>query len=149
MDVSEPRLAHVVDRLGLARTILAGGDATAVIEQLTGGDFFDVVFDATGNARAMETSFGYVASGGTLVFVGVLKADITFSDPEFHRREMRLLATRNATRRDFETVMAAIAAGEMPMEQINTDTARLDEMPDAMPAWLASKTPPLKAIVTV
>ena len=59
----------------------------------------------------MEASFAFVASGGTLVFVGVRAANITFSDPEFHRKEMTLKATRNATRADFETVMSAVPDG--------------------------------------
>jgi 2-desacetyl-2-hydroxyethyl bacteriochlorophyllide A dehydrogenase len=149
MDISETRLRYLRDQLGFGQTVLSGQEAMAEVEKLTGGDLFDVVFDATGNARAMEGSFAYVASGGTLVFVGVLKADITFSDPEFHRKELTLRATRNATKQDFETVMTAIANGRIPMDGINTHNGRLDDLPEAMPAWLASSTPPLKAIVTV
>jgi 2-desacetyl-2-hydroxyethyl bacteriochlorophyllide A dehydrogenase len=148
-DVSETRLAYVRDRLEFTETIVAGPGALADMQRATGGDLYDVVFDATGVARAMEGSFAYVASGGTLVFVGVLKADITFSDSEFHRREMTIRATRNATRRDFETVMAAMAHGDVPMDALNTHTGTLDALPEEMPAWLHSKAPPLKAIVTV
>lgn len=148
-DISETRLAYLRDRLGFAKTILAGPNALAEMQRATGGDLYDVVFDATGVARAMEGSFAFVASGGTLVLVGVLKADITFSDAEFHRREMTLKATRNATRQDFETVMAAMQRGEVPMDALNTHTGTLDALPEEMPAWLRSRTPPLKAIVTV
>jgi 2-desacetyl-2-hydroxyethyl bacteriochlorophyllide A dehydrogenase len=148
MDISANRLAYLRDRLGFARTIAAGEDALAAATEETGGDLYDVVFDATGNARAMENSFAYVASGGTLVLVGVLKADITFSDPELHRKEMTLKASRNATREDFETVMAAMARGDIPLDALNTHSATLPDLPQAMPAWLASRDPPLKAIVT-
>jgi 2-desacetyl-2-hydroxyethyl bacteriochlorophyllide A dehydrogenase len=149
MDVAEKRLAYVERAFGLGRTILAGKDAGAEIERLTGGDNFDVVFDATGNARAMEASFGLVAHGGKLVMVGVLRADITFSDAEFHKREMTVLATRNATRKDFRTVTGAIADGLIPLDALNTHSGTLTGLPEAMPAWLASSEPPLKAIVTV
>jgi 2-desacetyl-2-hydroxyethyl bacteriochlorophyllide A dehydrogenase len=148
-DVSDARLDYVRERLGFTQTITAGPSALAEMERLTGGDLYDVVFDATGAARAMEASFAYVANGGTLVLVGVLKADITFSDAELHRREMTLRATRNATRQDFETVMTAMERGEVPMEALNTHTGTLDALPEELPAWLRSKTPPLKAIVTV
>ena len=149
VDISEKRLAYVRERLGFAGTIVSGGRALEEAGRQTGGDLYDVVFDATGNARAMEGSFAFVASGGSLVFVGVLKADITFSDPEFHRKEMTLKATRNATKQDFETVMAAMARGDIPMDALNTHTDALTALPEAMPAWLASKDPPLKAIVTL
>ncbi len=148
-DVSENRLGYVRDRLGFDRTIVAGPNALAEMQRATGGDLYDLVFDATGVARAMEGSFAYVASGGTLVLVGVLKADITFSDSEFHRREMTVKATRNATREDFTTVMAAMERGDVPMDALNTHTGTLDDLPQAMPAWLHSKNPPLKAIVTI
>jgi hypothetical protein len=148
-DVSDARLAYLRDRLGFAKTIIAGPEALAEMERSTGGDLYDIVFDATGVARAMEGSFAYVASGGTLVLVGVLKADITFSDSELHRREMTVKATRNAVRQDFETVMAAMERGDVPMDALNTHAGTLDDLPEEMPAWLRSKTPPLKAIVTV
>ncbi len=149
MDVAEKRLAFAHDKLGFTSLIEAGPDARAEAGRLTGGEYFDAVFDATGNARAMEASFGYVAHTGTLVFAGVRAADITFSDPELHKREMRLLATRNAVKADFDQVMAAMLAGIIPTEAINTHTIALDELPAAMPAWLASDAPPVKAILTL
>lgn len=147
-DISAPRRAYLRDRLGFERVIAAGESALPMMKE-TDGELYDVVFDATGNARAMENSFQFVASGGTLVFVGVLKADITFFDPEFHRKEITLRASRNATRQDFETVMAAMARGDIPMDALNTHSGHLLDLPKAMPAWLASKEPPLKAIVTL
>jgi 2-desacetyl-2-hydroxyethyl bacteriochlorophyllide A dehydrogenase len=149
MDIAEKRLAYIESAFGLGQAILAGPHAGAEIERLTGGDFFDVVFDATGNARAMEGSFGLVAHGGKLVMVGVLKADIAFADGEFHKREMTVLATRNATRKDFRTVTGAIADGLIPLDALNTHSGTLASLPEAMPAWLKSTEPPLKAIVTV
>ena len=149
MDISEGRLATLADRFGFKEGIRAGADALAEIDRLTGGDRYDVVFDATGSAKAMEGSFAFVASGGTLVFVGVRNADITFSDPEFHRKEMTLKATRNATRADFETVMAAVRAGHVPMDALNTHSGTLDDLPEAMPDWMHAPELPLKAVVTV
>jgi len=149
MDLSADRLGVLADRAGFRDGIVAGEDALAAIDRATGGDRYDVVFDATGSAKAMERSFAFVASGGTLVFVGVRNADITFSDPEFHRKEMTLKATRNATRADFETVMAAVRAGRVPMDVLNTHGGTLDDLPEIMPAWLHAPELPLKAVVTV
>src|SRR5262249_13396577 len=60
------------------------------------GELADVVFDATGNAKAMETSFEHVAHGGRLVFVGLVLGRVSFDDPLFHRREMTVFASRNS-----------------------------------------------------
>ena len=56
----------------------------------------------------MEQSFNYVAHGGTYVFVGLVKDNITFADADFHKREMTLMASRNATTVDFDHVIASI-----------------------------------------
>lgn len=149
MDLSERRLAFLADQLGFGDAIVAGEGALAEIDRVTGGDRYDIVLDATGSARAMEGSFAFVANGGTLVFVGVRNADITFSDPEFHRKEMTLKATRNATRADFDTVIAAVRAGHVPMDALNTHGGALDDLPAIMPAWLHAPELPLKAVVTV
>ena len=70
--------------------------------ELTGGDLFDVVIDATGKAGAMA-GFDYVAHGGTYVLVSVVRDTISFADPKFHAREISLLGSRNATREDLST----------------------------------------------
>jgi threonine dehydrogenase-like Zn-dependent dehydrogenase len=48
----------------------------------------------------MTDAFQYNAHGGKLVYVGLLKADISFANPEFHIREMTLMSSRNATRQE-------------------------------------------------
>jgi len=114
LDGRADRLAFCADHLGVAATVALGPDVAETLSQLTGGEFFDVVFDATGNPKAIERGFSLVAHGGTYVLVSIVSSDIRFSDPEFHKRETTLLGSRNATRADFEQVMAAIRAGKVP-----------------------------------
>jgi threonine dehydrogenase-like Zn-dependent dehydrogenase len=140
LDTRPERLELGSRHLALASTVLIGGgragaDANAEIDadvtelaRLTGGDFFDVVFDATGNARAMERGFRFVAHGGTYVLVSIVRDSITFSDPEFHKRETTLLGSRNATLEDFETVLTAMRAGLIPDRALNTHRLRLSEV---------------------
>ncbi len=143
----DPAVAATASRVtGIASTILAGPGAKGRVAELTGGDNFDVVFDATGNAKAMEGSFDFAASGGTYVMVGVVKDQITFSDPEFHRRELTLCASRNATREDFDTVVGAMRAGKLPTAAMNTHTCTLDELPDALPRWTHDRAGLVKAM---
>jgi 2-desacetyl-2-hydroxyethyl bacteriochlorophyllide A dehydrogenase len=131
---------------GIRSTLLADVNADRAIADLTKGDMFDAVFDATGSAAAMEKSFDYVASGGAYVLVGVVKDRISFSDPEFHRRELTLLASRNATREDFDTVVSAIQAGKIPTDRLNTHSCALEELPAALPRWLRDRTGVVKAM---
>jgi 2-desacetyl-2-hydroxyethyl bacteriochlorophyllide A dehydrogenase len=89
----------------------------------------DVVFDATGHAGSMMRSFDFVAAGGRLVFVGLTLDPITFSDPDFHRREITLLASRNATPRDFELVLAAVRARDVEPLRWITHRVPLVDLP--------------------
>ena len=131
---------------GIASAISAGPGAAERVAALTGGDGFNVVFDATGNAKAMEASFDFAASGATYVLVGVVKDRISFSDPEFHRRELTLHASRNATREDFDTVVTAIRSGKIPTAAINTHTCSLEELPEALPRWTHDRAGLVKAM---
>jgi threonine dehydrogenase-like Zn-dependent dehydrogenase len=112
MDRDAERLFLASTTISVANTMLAGDDAPASVAEVAGGDGFDVVFDATGNRASMEGAFTYVAHGGGLILVSVVSGSIAFSDPEFHKREMTLKATRNALRWDFEHVMTAVGEGK-------------------------------------
>ena len=149
LDASVERLDMAADRLGLARGILASDGALDAVLAATGGDGFDVVFDATGFGGSMEKSFAFVAHGGCLVFVSVVKDEIRFSDPEFHKREMMLVGSRNATRQDFEHVAASIRAGHVPVESLITHRTTLDEVVNDLPRWAHEKGGLIKAVVKV
>lgn len=117
-----------VTRRGLAARLLP--DAT-VVGEVAAGERFDCVFDATGHAGSMMAAFDRVASGGRLVFVGLTRDPIAFDDAEFHRREITLLASRNATAVDFERVIAAIRAGQVRPAAWLTHRLRLADVPTA------------------
>jgi 2-desacetyl-2-hydroxyethyl bacteriochlorophyllide A dehydrogenase len=129
------------------RALIAGPDTEANLHQLTTGDMFDVVFDATGSQAAMQAGFKYVSHAGSYVLVSVVDAEITFSDPEFHRREMTLMGSRNATAADFELVLREMRAGRVPTQALNTHVATLNELPDILPIWMSPDAGVIKAIV--
>jgi len=148
LDSRQDRLDFCRDHLGTDHIVSLGHDTPKLLSELTGGDFFDVVFDATGAPKAMEAGFAYVGHGGTYVLISVVGADITFSDPEFHKRETTLLGSRNATPEDFDAVVAAMRAGQVPTKALNTHAATLSELPQALPGWMEPSAGVIKAIVT-
>ena len=129
LDTSAERLAMARDRLGFDRGVVADANVASALAEITDAEGFDVVFDATGYARSMEAAFAYVAHGGTLVYVSVVKDDIRFADPEFHKREMTLVGSRNATAEDFRHVVASIEAGHVPVEALVTHRTTLEAVP--------------------
>lgn len=113
------------------------------------GDGFDSVFDATGNAGAIQAGFAHVAHGGTYVLVSVVKDDITFSDPEFHKREMTLMGSRNATAEDFATVMRALSDGSINAAQITSEILPLADLPARFPGLVANREALIKVVVQI
>jgi 2-desacetyl-2-hydroxyethyl bacteriochlorophyllide A dehydrogenase len=148
LDGRADRLAFCADMIGVASTVALGETSSDELERLSGGDFFDVVFDATGNPRAMESGFAYVAHGGTYVLVSIVATDIRFSDPEFHKREMTLMGSRNATAEDFATVVEAMRAGLVPTQALHTHGSSLAKLPEVFPGWLDPAAGVIKAIVS-
>jgi 2-desacetyl-2-hydroxyethyl bacteriochlorophyllide A dehydrogenase len=147
LDTREDRLAFCRRELKVHATVQIGEGDKDELSRLTGGEFFDVVFDATGNARAMERGFEFIAHGGKYVLVSIVPDRISFADPEFHKREATLIASRNATPEDFETVLAAMRAGEVPSAALNTHRLQLADVPAEFPGLLDPKAGVVKAIV--
>lgn len=147
-DASPRRLEMIANKFGFESTIDIEGGADAIMAP-TDGEGYDAVFDATGNASAIGAGFAYVAHGGTYVLVSVVTDTISFADPEFHKREMKLVGSRNATREDFETVVAAIKKGDIDTRAIRTHSARLETLPDQFNDLLKNRDMVIKAIVEV
>jgi 2-desacetyl-2-hydroxyethyl bacteriochlorophyllide A dehydrogenase len=149
LDANEARVRKARDEFGFTQTAVVGPTAKDALAEFSDGEFFDVVIDATGNAKAIEAGFELVAHGGAYVLVSVVKENITFSDPEFHKREMSLLGSRNATREDFEYVIAHIESGELPTDKLHTHSCSLAELPDRLPEWSRSPDEVIKAIAEI
>jgi 2-desacetyl-2-hydroxyethyl bacteriochlorophyllide A dehydrogenase len=128
-----------------AAEVIAGITATGSAE----ADEYDLVFDATGNPKSMEGGFSYVAHGGRYVLVSVVKEPISFQDPDFHRKEISLFASRNATTEDFERVIAAIRAKDIPVDRLITHRTSLADAERNIPLWANEKAGLIKALIEI
>jgi len=147
LDTRRDRLEVARAHLGIEAAVEVGPQDAEELARLSGGEFFDVVFDATGNPQAMERGFGFIAHAGRYVLVSIVQGNITFSDPEFHKREATLLSSRNATTADFETVLAAMRAGDVPVDALATHRLQLADLPRDFAGLLDPDRHVIKAIV--
>ena len=147
LDSRRDRLEVARAHLGVEAAVEVGPDDAQELARLSGGEFFDVVFDATGNPRAMERGFSFIAHGGRYVLVSIVQGNISFADPDFHKREATLLSSRNATTADFETVLAAMRAGQVPVEALATHRMQLADVPRDFASLLDADQHVIKAIV--
>ncbi|MHC1904567.1 L-galactonate oxidoreductase, partial [Escherichia coli] len=70
--------------------------------------------------HAMNNTVNLIRHGGTVVFVGLFKGELQFSDPEFHKKETTMMGSRNATPEDFAKVGRLMAEGKITADMMLT-----------------------------
>lgn len=150
LDINENRLQFCKDKLGVHHIINAK-DANVLeqIKNITNNDMPTVVIDATGNQKAINNAFQYMAHGARFVLIGLQKGEISFSHPEFHKREATLMSSRNATRADFEWVIQAMKAKQINPTNYITHRVQFDEVKTEFNNWLNPDNGVIKAIIEV
>ncbi len=148
LDVNAARLDFCRRALGV-RHLIDGARENPVeaLSRVTGGDLPTVVFDATGNPGSMNAAFAYPAHGGRLVFVGLFPGNVTFEDPNFHRRELTLFSSRNALPADFPRIIRLIEEGRIDTTPWITHRGAFDELEHEFPVWTRPETGVIKAMI--
>lgn len=151
LDLNEQRLEFCRQKMGIRDTILFRGDGSELdeLKRLTDGVLATVVIDATGNNKSMSNALQYVAHTGKLVFVGITTAEIAFGHPLMHRREMTLLASRNALPDDFRRIIQLIEDGKIDTRPWITHRANFDELIERFPSYTKMETGVIKALLHV
>ena len=148
MDVREARLEFCGRQIGGAHTLTAGPDAVERLRGIGSGELPTVVMDATGNAASMAGTFELAAQGARIVFVGLFQGDVSFNDPNFHRRELTLLASRNALPHNFREIIQLIETGRIDVAPWITHRFDLADTPQRFPE-IAANPDVIKTVITV
>jgi 2-desacetyl-2-hydroxyethyl bacteriochlorophyllide A dehydrogenase len=151
LDMNEKRLAFCTQTMGVDHVVRAKGDGAELeaIMAITEGALFPLVVDATGSNKSMSNALNYVAHTGKLVFVGITTDEVHFPHPLMHRREMTLLASRNALPADFSRIIGLIEDGRIDTRPWITHRTPFDEMIGNFPSYTKPETGVIKAIVEV
>ncbi|MFN9025585.1 MAG: zinc-binding dehydrogenase, partial [Akkermansiaceae bacterium] len=108
----------------------------------------DVIIDATGSPRSMSTCFEYAAFTGRVVYVGITTSDLQFPHaPVFHRRELTLLASRNALPSDFPEIINLIRQGKINTDIWITHRITFDEVPEKFAQFTDPNLGAIKALI--
>ena len=138
IEVAQARGARVLvtdispERLAFARTLgaetLPSGDLLLpTVLEMTDGDGMPVVIEATGNARAMESTVDLVAAGGRIVIVGLLPQGklVQFPGLDFTRKEMTVVGSRASTQ-CFPEALDLLASGKIHYPNVASEFALRD-----------------------
>ena len=152
MDMVQSRLDFCAENLGIAQGVRfqSDGGHLAKLEQVTDGNLCDVVIDATGSPKSMSTCFEYAAFCGRVIYVGITTSELQFPHaPVFHRRELTLLASRNAVPADFSEIIKLIEERKIDTNAWITHRIRFDEVPEKFAQFTDPKLGAIKAIIEV
>lgn len=104
VDVQPERVNFACETMQLGRGFRAGEKLADDLQQHF-GQLPSVVIDATGNPASMSNAFQLAEHGGRVVFLGLFIGELAFDDPNFHRRELTLLASRAGLTGTFREVI--------------------------------------------
>ena len=119
----------------------------AELRILLNGKLPNIVFDATGNQNSMEKAFNYPCSGGKLVFIGLFIGDVKFFDPDFHRRELTVMSSRNALPEDFTYIIDQMELGNIDTKPWISHHLKFDEIIGSFESLIAQRENVIKAII--
>lgn len=129
-------------KLVLARragATFAINSASAVLHDelraLTDGQGPDVIVEAIGTPATFRLAVEEVCYAGRVVYLGYSKAPVEYDSTQFVLKELDILGSRNALFGDFANVVALLEAGRFPVEEVVTDTVRIEDAADAFRRW--------------
>jgi len=139
-DINKERLAFARE-LG-AETLQADDKLLPTVLEQTDNDGADIVIEATGSPKVVESTVDFVAPGGRVVIVGLVKQGIGVTLPglDFTRKEVNLLGSRNSVN-CFPEAITLLASGTVKYPRVATKLplweavpvfAKLHENPAAM-----------------
>lgn len=147
LDFSAARLEFCRHQFKVPHTLDARRDPYDSLRRLTDGNLPSVVIDSTGNPDAMMKAFHYAAPAGRIVFLGLFPGEISFHDPDFHKRELTLLASRNAVPEDFRSVLCAMENQSIDTSSWITHRTSLSQVPESFPTWTDPASNVIKAVI--
>ena len=151
MDMVQSRLDFCKDTYGVDHTVLFKGDGSEMeqIRDITGGDYYSLVTDATGSNKSMSAAIQYCAHTGSLVYVGITTAEISFAHPELHKRELTLKGSRNALPSDFGRIIRLIEDGTIDTDPWITHRTTYDTVIDEFETFTKPESGVIKAVIEV
>ncbi|MES2791284.1 MAG: zinc-binding alcohol dehydrogenase family protein [Planctomycetota bacterium] len=151
LDVNQQRLDFCKHTMKVDHTVKfeADGGSLPALQTLTDGHLYTLVVDATGNAKSMSNALNYVGHTGRLVYVGITTEEIHFPHPLMHRREMTLLASRNALPEDFTRIIDLIQNNKIDTRPWVTHRTSMDTLIHDFPSYTRPETGVIKAIVEI
>ncbi|NDL66850.1 zinc-binding alcohol dehydrogenase family protein [Anaerotalea alkaliphila] len=131
-DIAREKLEYA-KRFGIDGVLLNDSPAhfEEQVQQITDGGGFDVVIEAVGLPGTFQNSIDAAAFGGRVVLIGVGKSNLDFNFTMIQKKELNVFGSRNALKKDFEELIEIVRSGKINIEQVVTNTYKMQDAPKA------------------
>jgi len=149
-DVAPEKLDYAYATFGLDHKLLnASPEAFAKgVEELTGGDGYDVAIEAVGMPQTFQNCIDAACFGGRVVLIGVSKRNIDdFFFTIIQKKELNIYGSRNALKRDFEELIDLVKGGKVDLEKIVTNEYAWTDAPRAFAEFSENAGKMLKVVL--
>ncbi|WAC70301.1 zinc-dependent alcohol dehydrogenase [Microbacterium sp. SL75] len=143
----DPARRELIERLGFVTVDPSALDATAWVEEWTGGAGADVVFEVSGAAAAVRSATGLARVRGTIVIVAIHPTPREIDLQRVFWRELRLLGARVYQRIDFERAIELLDSDAIDVEAVITSVYPLPDVTSALAELKSGKA--LKVLIDV
>lgn len=132
VDMQADRLNFACETMQLGKAIPADGSLAENLQRHF-GQLPSVVIDATGSPASMRGTFQLAEHGGRIVFLGLFIGELAFDDPNFHRRELTLMASRAGLTGTFREVIRLMEAKQIDVLPLITHRFYFGETAERLP----------------
>ena len=147
-DFSAPKLAIAGRYPGLIPVDLNVGSLADAVAKETGSWGADVVFEASGNAKAFNGLFLLVRPGGAVVLVGLPLDPVVIDVPSAIAKEVRI-ETVFRYANVYDRALNLIASGKVDLKPLVTGTFNFDESIDAFERAASARPSDVKLQIRV
>lgn len=148
-DIAEKKMNYAVETFGLDGGILNDNHADFIqkVEEITGGNYFDVTIEAVGLPSTFLNCIEAAAFGARVVQIGVGKKNVDFDFTLLQKKELNVFGSRNALKKDFLELINLVKEGKVDLEKIVTNTYSFDEAAKAFSDFDKNVASMLKVII--
>jgi threonine dehydrogenase-like Zn-dependent dehydrogenase len=105
------------------------------LQEMTDGDGPSVVVEAVGSPETFLAAVNEVCFSGRVVYIGYARNPVSYETKIFVMKELDILGSRGAERKDFEDVIEVLESKRYPVAGTITQTVPFAEAGLALQAW--------------
>lgn len=117
------------------------------VDEITSGNGFDVTIEAVGLPSTFQNCIDAACFGGRVVLIGVGKQNLDFNFTAIQKKELHVEGSRNALKKDFIELINLVKEGDVPLENIITNTYQFEDAAKAFADFSNNQGEMLKVCV--